>query len=82
MGVALMSGMYGLIGGISCKSMRCEQTVRNAVLYAIVLQILTLSFCQHVAFPAKRFSAGHSIFGFFGSRAPRQAEAYRSGKNI
>lgn len=37
MGVALMSGMYGLIGGISCKSMRCEQTVRNAVLYAIVL---------------------------------------------
>jgi len=21
-------------------------------------------FCQHVAFPAKRFSAGHSIFGF------------------
>ena len=43
-GVALMSGMYGLIGGISCKSMRCEQTVRNAVLYAIVLQIPTLSF--------------------------------------
>lgn len=43
-GVAFMSGAYGVIGALSYKNMQRDRTARNLILYAVILQIISLSF--------------------------------------
>ena len=43
-GVVLITGLYGLLGGVACKAINRDPCMRNQLLYAVVIQIVALTF--------------------------------------